>query len=103
MTVTKATDQEVQAAIGELGSWRVKEGRLHREFLFQDFVQAFGFMTQAALVAERGNHHPEWSNVYNRVVVELTTHEAGGITEKDLKLARQMEQIASSMSLLVSR
>ncbi|MFC2030074.1 4a-hydroxytetrahydrobiopterin dehydratase [Chloroflexota bacterium] len=96
MTITKATDQEVQETIDELGSWRVKEGKLHREFLFQDFVQAFGFMTQAALVAERGNHHPEWFNVYNRVVVALTTHEAGGITEKDLKLARQMEQIASS-------
>ncbi len=68
---------------------------LHREYRFPDFVAAFGFMTSAALAAESINHHPEWKNVYNRVVVDLTTHDAGGITEKDLELARRMDALAS--------
>jgi 4a-hydroxytetrahydrobiopterin dehydratase len=93
MTVTKAIEPEIQEALAELGSWAVVDGKLHREYKFRDFVQAFGFMTQVALLAERAAHHPEWFNVYNRVVVDLTTHEAGGITRKDLDLARQMEEI----------
>jgi 4a-hydroxytetrahydrobiopterin dehydratase len=97
MTVKKATDVEIERALEELGAWRVKEGKLHREYRFGDFVQAFGFMTQAALLAERAAHHPEWFNVYNRVVVDLTTHEAQGITQKDLDLARRMEEIAGRM------
>ena len=97
MTITKATESEIQKAIAELGSWSVESGKLHREYRFRDFVQAFGFMAQVALLAERAAHHPEWFNVYNRVVVDLTTHEAGGITQKDLDLAREMEQIASRM------
>lgn len=95
MAMTRATDQQIQAFLGELDSWTVKDGKLHREYKFQDFVRAFGFMAQAALLAERANHHPEWFNVYNRVVVDLATHEAGGITEKDFDLARQMEAIAA--------
>ena len=94
MTITKATESEIQKAMAELGSWTLQNGKLHREYRFRDFVQAFGFMTQVALLVERADHHPEWFNVYNRVVVDLTTHEAGGITQKDLDLARQMEQIA---------
>ena len=97
MTTRKATEAEIQKAIAELGSWAVESGKLHREYRFQDFVQAFGFMAQAALLAERAAHHPEWFNVYNKVVVDLTTHEAGGITHKDFDLAREMEQIASKM------
>ena len=93
MTMTKAIEPEIQEALAELGSWAVVDGKLHREYKFRDFVQAFGFMTQVALLAERAAHHPEWFNVYNRVVVDLTTHEAGGITRKDLDLARQMEEI----------
>jgi 4a-hydroxytetrahydrobiopterin dehydratase len=85
---------EIQQALAELGSWTVESGKLHREYKFRNFVQAFGFMAQAALLAERADHHPEWFNVYNRVVVDLATHEAGGITYKDLDLAREMEQIA---------
>jgi 4a-hydroxytetrahydrobiopterin dehydratase len=95
MAVAKATDQEIQAALAGLESWSLKEGKLHREYAFQDFVQAFGFMAQAALLAERAAHHPEWFNVYNKVIVDLTTHEAGGISEKDFDLARQMEELAS--------
>ena len=97
MTIRKATEPEIQKTIDELGTWSVENGKLHREYKFPSFVQAFGFMTQVALLAERAAHHPEWFNVYNRVVVDLTTHEAGGITQKDLDLAREMEQIASRM------
>jgi 4a-hydroxytetrahydrobiopterin dehydratase len=97
MAITKATEAEIQKAIAELGSWTVEHGKLHREYRFRDFVQAFGFMAQVALLAERAAHHPEWFNVYNRVVVDLTTHEAQGITQKDLDLAREMEQIAGGM------
>ncbi len=94
MTITKASEREIQEALADLGSWTLVDGKLHREYRFRDFVGAFGFMTQAALLAERAAHHPEWFNVYNRVVVDLTTHEAGGITQKDLDLAREMEQVA---------
>jgi 4a-hydroxytetrahydrobiopterin dehydratase len=94
MSQPTATEAEIQELIAELGSWTVESGKLHREYRFRDFVQAFGFMAQVALLAERAAHHPEWFNVYNRVVVDLTTHEAGGITQKDLDLAREMEQIA---------
>ena len=97
MTVSKATESEIQQAIAELGSWTVESGKLHREYRFRDFVQAFGFMAQVALLAERAAHHPEWFNVYNKVIVDLTTHEAQGITQKDLDLAREMEQIAEQM------
>jgi 4a-hydroxytetrahydrobiopterin dehydratase len=97
MTIKKATESEIQKVIAELGSWTIKDGKLHREFRFRDFVQAFGFMAQAALLAERAAHHPEWFNVYNRVVVDLTTHEAGGITKKDFDLAREMEATAGRM------
>jgi 4a-hydroxytetrahydrobiopterin dehydratase len=95
MATTKATNEQIEAFLGELDTWTVKGGKLHREYKFHDFVQAFGFMAQAALLAERANHHPEWFNVYNRVVVDLATHEADGITEKDFDLARQMEAIAA--------
>ena len=73
-------------------------GTLCREFMFQDFVQAFGFMAQVALVAERLNHHPEWSNVYNRVAVTLTTHDAGGLTELDVELARAAERAFAAIA-----
>ncbi|MGE5152693.1 MAG: 4a-hydroxytetrahydrobiopterin dehydratase [Bdellovibrio bacteriovorus] len=73
--------------------WSLAEGKLHKVFVFQDFVHAFGFMTSAALVAESMNHHPEWCNVYNRVTVDLRTHDAGGITELDFALARRLEDL----------
>lgn len=75
--------------------WTLRHGKLHREFLFKNFVQAFGFMTQVALLAEKANHHPEWFNAYNKVVVELMTHDAQAITDKDLALAAMMEQLVS--------
>ncbi len=76
------------------GAWAIADGKLHREFRFGNFVEAFAFMTASALVAERMNHHPEWFNVYNRVRVDLTTHDAGGLTTLDFELARAMSASA---------
>lgn len=90
----KATEAEIQAALGGLAGWSVEGGKLHRTYRFADFVTAFGFMSSAALVAERMNHHPEWANVWSTVHVHLTTHDAGGITTLDFELARAMDAIA---------
>ena len=90
----RAAEQEISAFLEELGEWSVENGKLHREYVFKNFVEAFGFMTRAALAAEKANHHPEWFNVYKKVSVDLTTHEAGGITQKDFDLARSMESLA---------
>jgi 4a-hydroxytetrahydrobiopterin dehydratase len=78
-----------------LPGWTVPAGRdaIQRTFKFKDFSQAFGFMTRAALVAEKMDHHPEWTNVWNRVDVTLSTHSAGGVTELDVKLAEAMDKI----------
>lgn len=81
-------------AVGALEGWAVADGKLHREFRFGNFVEAFGWMTSVAIEAEKANHHPEWSNVYNRVTVDLTTHDAGGITGRDIELARRMNALA---------
>jgi len=81
------------------GTWSLRSGKLYREFQFSDFVQAFGFMSQAALVAERMNHHPEWFNVYRTVRVELATHDAKGITDLDFELAAAMNKIAASAGI----
>jgi 4a-hydroxytetrahydrobiopterin dehydratase len=79
---------------GAAGPWQICQGKLNKEFRFRDFVEAFGFMTKAALVAEGMNHHPEWFNVYATVRVDLATHDAGGITELDFALAQRMESLA---------
>jgi 4a-hydroxytetrahydrobiopterin dehydratase len=96
MTMSPAplSEAALAKALVLLPEWRVVDGKLHRELRFPDFVRAFGFMSSVALAAEARNHHPEWSNVYDRVVVDLTTHDAGGITEKDLDLARTIDQLA---------
>ncbi len=94
MKRTPLSAVELARAVAALPGWSVVDGKLHREFRFRDFVRAFGFMSAAALVAEARNHHPEWSNVYGRVVVDLTTHDAGGITEADVELARTMNELA---------
>ncbi|MCX6619832.1 MAG: 4a-hydroxytetrahydrobiopterin dehydratase [Acidobacteria bacterium] len=80
-----------------MAGWSVVNARLHREYVFADFAHAFGFMAQAALAAESMNHHPEWFNVYNRVTIDLTTHDAGGITKSDIELAKRMEAIAGKL------
>ncbi|MCG8364671.1 MAG: 4a-hydroxytetrahydrobiopterin dehydratase [Pseudanabaenales cyanobacterium] len=85
---------ELDATLSELEGWTIQAGKLHRQFQFSSFVEAFGFMSSSALVAESMGHHPEWFNVYNRVTVDLTTHDAGGITLMDVKLARKMNELA---------
>ena len=94
MALAKLDDGALNEAIGRLDGWSLEAGKLHKEFRFADFNEAFGFMARGALVAEQMNHHPEWFNVYNRVVVDLTTHDAGGITAADVKLAERMNEIA---------
>jgi 4a-hydroxytetrahydrobiopterin dehydratase len=74
-------------------SWEVKDGKLYKKFKFKSFVSAFGFMTQVAIIAERANHHPEWSNVYNKVEIYLTTHVAKGISKRDFELAQEIEKL----------
>ena len=81
----------IEEKLSSLPHWEIRDGKLHRLFEFADFVAAFGFMSQAALIAESMDHHPEWFNVYNRVEVTLTSHDAGGVTEKDTKLAAFMD------------
>jgi 4a-hydroxytetrahydrobiopterin dehydratase len=87
----KALDAKaVEAKLSQVPGWSLDAGKLYREFVFADFSHAFGFMSRVALAAEAADHHPEWSNVYNRVRVHLTTHDAGGITDKDFALAARM-------------
>lgn len=89
----------LEEALSKLSGWSSVEGRpaIARSFRFADFNAAFAFMTRAALLAEKLDHHPEWSNVYNRVEVVLTTHDAGGVTELDLKMAKFMDETAKGM------
>jgi 4a-hydroxytetrahydrobiopterin dehydratase len=86
-TIEKLSDAEITEALARVPGWAVENGKLHRELKFKNFVDAFGFMTRLALIAERCDHHPEWQNVYNRVTIDLTTHDAKGITERDFALA----------------
>ena len=90
----KLTETEIHERLQGLPDWSLQAGKLHRHFQFADFVAAFGFMARVALVAERMNHHPEWFNVYNRVDVDLATHDAGGVTELDFQLAAEMNRLA---------
>jgi len=90
----KLTAAEVSGRLSALPGWAVKEGKLHKTFTFADFAQAFAFMTEVAREAEALDHHPEWFNVYNRVVIDLTTHDASGITALDFELARRAEDLA---------
>lgn len=90
----RLTPEEIDDALASLGGWSLERGKLHREYHFADFVEAFGFMSRAALVAEAMDHHPEWFNVYRRVVVDLTTHSAQGVTALDVALARRMNELA---------
>jgi len=90
----KLSEVEIAAALGSLPGWTATGGKLHRQYDFADFVTAFGFMSSAALVAQAMDHHPEWSNVWKTVRIDLTTHDAGGITSLDVQLAGAMEKLA---------
>ena len=90
----KLSDNDIATRLESVNDWVLENGKLRREFRFANFVEAFGFMTCAAIEAEKMNHHPEWFNVYNKVVVDLTTHDAGGISELDFRLAEIMNALA---------
>ena len=94
MERTKLSKEAVDEKLQDLKDWKVKENVLIKEFGFKDFVQAFGFMAQAAIEAEKMNHHPIWTNVYNSVEVKLYTHDIGGLTEFDFALARKFDELA---------
>ena len=91
--VRKLSDQEITAGLRQLPGWGLAGGKLHFERKFKDFVEAFGFMTRVAILAEKMNHHPEWFNVYHTVKIDLTTHDAGGISERDLELAGRINKL----------
>ena|SRR5437773_6526898 len=93
----KLNPSELDPAQTGLANWSVVQGKLHREYKFSDFIHAFGFMATSAIAIEKMNHHPEWSNVYNKVIVDLTTHDAGGISEKDVELAKLLDNFARKL------
>lgn len=95
--MTKLSDAELEAALSSLSGWTVAQHKIHKDYKFADFVHAFGFMSTAALAIEKMNHHPEWFNVYNRVTVYLITHDAQGVTSKDIELARLLDDLAKRL------
>ena len=92
--VSATSEEQIRADLNSLQGWEVRDGKLHKRFEFADFVEAWGFMSRVALVAQSMDHHPDWTNVYKRVDVDLQTHDAGGITTLDFKLASKMDQLA---------
>ena len=99
MAVEKLTSEEINTALKQLPDWTLEAGKLHRALKFKNFVQAWGFMTQVAILAERANHHPEWSNVYSRVIIDLTTHECNGISQRDFDLAGEINDVLAGMGM----
>ncbi len=92
--IEKLEGEALAVILEGLPGWVLRDGKLHRVLTFADFVEAFGFMTQVALVAERMNHHPEWCNVYKTVAISLKTHDADGLTHKDIELAQAINRLA---------
>jgi 4a-hydroxytetrahydrobiopterin dehydratase len=93
MKPEKLEQKAIEQRLEKLRGWSIKNGNLHRTFEFADFNQAFGFMCRAALLAEAMNHHPDWSNVWNKVTVNLSTHSIGGISQLDFELAEKMQKL----------
>lgn len=91
--MTKLDVDTIAESLKELDGWKLIDGKLHKEFEFDNFNQAFGFMCRAAMYIEKINHHPEWFNVYNKLVIDLMTHDAGGITQNDINLAKFLNTI----------
>ena len=89
----RLSSEQISEQLKNIPGWSVKEEKLHKDFEFESFNQAFGFMTRAAMEIEKMNHHPEWFNVYNKITVDLTTHDAGGITENDMGLAKILNSL----------
>jgi 4a-hydroxytetrahydrobiopterin dehydratase len=96
--IEKLTQNAIDTSLQALNQvadtlWSIREGKLFKEFKFSNFITAFGFMTQVAMLAERANHHPEWFNVYNKVAISLTTHDVSGISKRDFDLAKEIAQL----------
>ena len=89
----RLSDEEVKKELLSLNGWSIKDGKLHKDFDFPSFSEAFAFMTRAAMEIEKMNHHPEWLNIYNKLSVKLVTHDAGGITQNDVKLAEILNSL----------
>ena len=90
----KLGEEALRAGLARLPRWELCDGKLRREFALADFSEAFAFMARVALLAEKADHHPDWSNSWNKVVIELTSHDAGGLTQRDLDLAGAIDRIA---------
>jgi 4a-hydroxytetrahydrobiopterin dehydratase len=97
MSREKLSSEALDEAVKSLPHWTVQDGKLHREYKFRDFTHAFGFMAAAATVIEKMDHHPEWSNVYGTVRIDLWTHSSGGITRMDVQLASVLESLAGRL------
>lgn len=91
------TEDEIKSALLQLNNWKLLDNRIEKKFVFTDFLEAMKFINAVATIAEAMQHHPEWNNVYNKVTVTLTTHDAGGITQKDITLAEKMDEIENSI------
>ena len=91
----RLASERINEELQTLSGWQLHAGKLHKEYRFKNFVECFGFMAKVALIAESMQHHPEWSNVYNRLTVDLSTHDVGGISQRDFELARQMDACQS--------
>ncbi|MHB8545985.1 MAG: 4a-hydroxytetrahydrobiopterin dehydratase [Nitrosotalea sp.] len=89
----KLTEEQIRVELQGLHGWSMVNGKLHKDFVFDDFIEAFGFMCKAAIHIEKMNHHPEWFNVYNKISVDLVTHDAGGITRNDVSLAKTLNSL----------
>jgi len=95
-SMIRLSQEDIEEELKDLQGWSVVNEKLHKEFLFDNFNQAFGFMTRSAMEIEKMNHHPEWFNAYNRIIIELTTHDAGGITKNDVNLAKILNSLVYS-------
>lgn len=97
-TVELLSETEIEEGMVKCSAWERRDNRIVRQFLFADFTQAFGFMSSVAQLAEDAIHHPDWSNIYNRVDIELTTHDAGGLTSRDFSLAAEIDAVFAKIS-----
>ena len=93
MAIQKLPPEDIEQRMSLLEGWSIRNGKLHKDYIFEDFVQAFGFMTSLALVAEGMGHHPEWFNVYNSVSIDLTTHDADGLSRLDFEFAAKADAL----------
>ena len=89
----RLSEEQIKTELAGLPGWSILNGKLHKDFVFDDFIEAFGFMCKAAIHIEKINHHPEWFNVYNKISIDLVTHDAGGITQNDIDLARTLNSL----------